>query len=658
MRRLLLPVLLCSGVAVFAQQHYWKLDTGGSIRWTVRPGQAHKDHIEMSGKQLSAIVHYGVQPSGALFLSRKLVFPMLRTIPNDTRGNLVKEFNGNIADSITIDGRKITEMPRSFSIHGCLQTTGTLSKNMILERAVFPSTDHAAYIESYILRNLGPETVAVNVPLIDSNQITDEKKGVYGSYIINTKLYNGGLLTLKPQEARRFWIVISARKKFEDRYYYSAGYEFEKRSALVRNLENQLILQSPDPVINRMFAFAKIRAAESIYETKEGLMHGPGGGEYYAAIWANDQAEYINPFFAYLGNAAGMESARNSYRLFAGYMNPAYKPIPSSIIAEGAGYWNGAGDRGDQAMIGYGASQFALTSGDPVEAATLWPLIEWCNTYLLRKKTADGVIASQSDELEGRFPAGKVNLSTNTLAYGSFLYGSRLATALGKTKTATEWQQEAHALRQHMEQYFGGTVEGYQTYKYYEGNDKLRSWICLPLVMGIYDRKEQTQAALLSPKLWSPNGLLTESGSSTYWDRSTLYAFRGLFKAGATDTAMAYLSFYSGKRLLGEHVPYAIEAWPEGNQRHLSAESGLYCRALVEGLLGFEPTGFRSFSICPWLPKKWNRLSLKNIAAFRTTFDLQVQRVSGKYRVIFNEAGKKSQIFSWSGKAPLRITLP
>ena len=30
-------------------------------------------------------------------------------------------------------------------------------------------------------------------------------------------------------------------------------------------------------------------------------MHGPGGEAYYAAIWANDQAEYVNPFFLFLG---------------------------------------------------------------------------------------------------------------------------------------------------------------------------------------------------------------------------------------------------------------------------------------------------------------------------------------------------------------------
>ena len=42
-------------------------------------------------------------------------------------------------------------------------------------------------------------------------------------------------------------------------------------------------------------------------------MHAPGGESYYAAIWANDQAEYVNPFFPYLGYWRGNESAINSF---------------------------------------------------------------------------------------------------------------------------------------------------------------------------------------------------------------------------------------------------------------------------------------------------------------------------------------------------------
>lgn len=51
--------------------------------------------------------------------------------------------------------------------------------------------------------------------------------------------------------------------------------ELKAREALVATLWNRLILDTPDPVINTMFAFAKIRGAESIYDTKGGLMHGP-----------------------------------------------------------------------------------------------------------------------------------------------------------------------------------------------------------------------------------------------------------------------------------------------------------------------------------------------------------------------------------------------
>ena len=36
---------------------------------------------------------------------------------------------------------------------------------------------------------------------------------------------------------------------------------------------------------------------------------------------------------------------------------------------------------------------------------------------------------------------------------------------------------------------------------------------------------------LFSPRLWSENGLLTQAGSQTFWDRSTLYALRGAFMA-------------------------------------------------------------------------------------------------------------------------------
>ena len=170
---------------------------------------------------------------------------------------------------------------------------------------------------------------------------------------------------LQPNESVSFYVKY-CRDENSDRIQAASNIENElkKRNDFLAFLNKNLVLETPDETLNKAFAFAKIRASESIYQTKGGPMHGPGGLSYYAAIWANDQAEYINPFFPYLGYDYGIESALNAYRHFARFMNPEYKPIPSSIIAEGTDIWNGAGDRGDAAMIAYGAARFALSQGD------------------------------------------------------------------------------------------------------------------------------------------------------------------------------------------------------------------------------------------------------------------------------------------------------
>jgi hypothetical protein len=308
-------------------------------------------------------------------------------------------------------------------------------------------------------------------------------------------------------------------------------------------------------------------------------------------------------------------------------------------------------------MIAYGAARFALEYADTIEARKLWTLIDWCLTYLGKKKTAEGVIASDADELEGRFPAGKVNLSTNVLAYGAMVSAAHLAKTLGKYNAADSLDNEAAQLRSNIDKYFGGNVQGFNTYHYYKGNTTLRSWIGLPLVMGMFERKEETMKALFSPFLWTKNGMLTEAGSATYWDRALLYAMRGLLYAGATDTTLKYLNYYSSNRLLGEHVPYAIEAWPEGGQRHLSAESGLYCRTITEGLFGLQPTGFNSFTIQPFLPAGWHEMSLNHIKAFNNDFDINVSKEADKTRILITEKSGKKQELIWDGIKPLEVIL-
>lgn len=649
---------LCISFYAMAQSPRWALAADGGIRWTVQDQKAHADHIEMSGKQLSAIITYGLDDAQTLLLKKQLVFPMLRTIPNDTHASLKTDFDGTELPAITADGTPLKIAPADFYLKGLLRIHSRTNTTLTVTDILFPSIDKAGFIQMRELVNNSQRICHVQIDSLVAERHTHADKGVYGEYIIRSEVTGYGSFELAPGEKHAMAIIYSARKISTPGYYFSPSYELARRVAFVQELMQDLVLETPNDTINKGFAFAKIRATESIYDTKAGLMHGPGGGAYYAAIWANDQAEYANPFFPFLGNANGNESAVNSFRLFAGYMNAAYKPIPSSIIAEGDGYWNGAHDRGDQAMIAYGAARFALASGDTAIAKQVYPLINWCLQYLELHKRPDGIITSDADELEGRFPAGKANLSTNALAYGAYQSAAYLATALGDKDTAALYTSRAKQLRTDIEHFFGHTVQGFDTYRYYEENTVLRSWICLPLVMGINERRDATMKALLSPYLWTSNGILTAAGDHTFWDRSTLYAFRGLFFAGATDTTLKYLAYYTRQRLLGEHVPYPVEAWPEGDQRHLSAESALYCRVITEGLFGIVPTGLRRFGMCPRLPAGWNHMALRHIRAFGADMDIAVKRTGKQLKVTVTDKGKVIASKDWNGKEVITVILP
>ncbi len=639
-----LLILLCCGISVAANR--WNIENRQTIKWK-NDGTSHSDHIEMAGKRVACVLRYGINPDGSFKINKSMVWPMLRTLPDNTHASLMRRFDWNPIDLININGRSIeNEKVTDITLDGMLTANSTFDLGYkgkgAIKRVYFPSADLPSLIESYTIYNTGKSTLTVEIPQTKTVTKTDAKKGRDGSYDLVASIVNSGSFNIAPGDSLSFQASITGLKKGETDKNIDIKAEMAKRRSMLDNLAENLILTTPDDVINTMFAFSKIRASESIYQTEGGPLHGPGGESYYAAIWTNDQAEYVNPFFPYTGYEYGNESALNSYLHFARFMNDEWKPIPSSIIAEGRDIWNGAGDRGDAAMLAYGASRYALAKGDREEALKLWPLIEWTLEYCKRNLNEGGVVASDSDELEGRFPSGDANLCTSSLYYDALLSAAYLAKDLGiKSKAAKSYVKEAKELRKNMDKYFAANVEGFDTYAYYKGNDILRSWICIPLTVGINERAKGTIDALFSPRLWTENGLLTQAGSETFWDRSTLYALRGVYAAGETERATEYLKRYSQTRLLGDHVPYAIEAWPEGGQRHLSAESGLYARIITEGLFGIRPTGLRSFSLTPRLPKGWDFINLKNIRAFGSNFDIDITRQGdNKAKINITEGGR------------------
>ena len=658
----LIVLLLLAAVAVKAQKQCWTINPETNAIEMILSDQTipYSDHIEMSGEMVSFVTRWNIDEMKNFSQERSLVFPMLRTIPNNTHASLMYRMQTDIVSLLGVNGLAPVQLGvKKVSINGALQVVsqygiGVVNTGAARKRAPspvveitytgFPSTTLPMMCETYEVKNIASRPLTVAVPEFVQKAKTDPAKGVDGAYIIQAEIYGNGTYVIEPGKSITFGAAFQAyREKNEKAITPDVKAEYAKRMAYVKNsIDGSLVLETPEKVIDTEFRFAKIRASESIYRTKGGLMHGPGGESYYAAIWANDQSEYVNPLFPFMGYQIGNESSLNCYKQFARFMNDQYKLLPSSIIAEGLDTWGGAGDRGDAAMNAHGATRYVLARGSVEEAKELWPFIKWCLEYTRRQLNDAGVPKSDRDELEGRFPAGEANLCTATLYYDGLVSAAYLAPLVGEPKSvANTYRKQAEDLYKAINKYFSANVSGFETYRYYDGNTVLRSWICMPLCFGFKERAEGTLAALYSPKLLTVDGLLTAEGDVTFWDRSTLYALRGAYVAGAADQATKQLLDYSNRRLLGTHVPYPIEAWPEGSQRHLSAESGLYCRIITEGLFGIRPTGFNSFNLTIQLPTAWNEMALRHVKAFGGDFDIEVKRKSETQAEVFiKNAGK------------------
>lgn len=622
----------------------WKLGDYFSTVWPVEsdPSLPHEDFIEQGGLRAGQEVHYKLDAHRALSLRRGVVWPGLRIFPNQTGGGLIHDYGAEAEPAVTIDGSTLPALTVDrIILDGTLRIEGH-SGDLSISRKTFPSHALRTVIDFWTLRNSGTASHTVAVAPLALHQ---ESKGPYGTNVMEASCTAPASAVLAPGEEMRFAVLFSARLENEPPEHVDPAAEEKARESAVSVMQGNLVLETPQPELNQAFTFAKIRVAESINATRGGLMLAPGGMKYYAAVWCNDNVEYAGPFFPFLGDENGNQASLDTYRIYMPYMKPDYGKIPSSIVAEGVDTWGGAGDRGDAAMYAYGCARFCLARGDETIARELWPGIAWCLEYCERQKTKEGVIASDSDELEGRFGTGKANLSTSSLCYGGLRSAANLARSLGKAAEAETFDSRADALGQSIEHYFGAVIDGFSTYRYYEGNDVLRSWICLPLCMGLLERRTGTLDALFSPHLWTEEGVLTQEGPAgrgVYWDRSTLYALRGAFQAGDTERALRCLTSYSHRRLLGEHAPYAVETgWGSGwgGSSQLSSESGLYCRVFTEGLFGIEPTGLNEFRCTPRLPDAWLRMALRSVRAFNRNFDVTVERAGDKQHLTIVENG-------------------
>ncbi|HQV62240.1 MAG TPA: hypothetical protein PLG08_15775, partial [Chitinophagaceae bacterium] len=119
---LILAVLCCITGKLFSQEYRrWQINEDGSISWIINNNIPHDDHIEMSGKKISCVLRYGVHADSSFHATRSLVWPMLRTIPNNTHASLTRQFPLDAFDLVTVNYKPIiAEKVVSISIKGTL----------------------------------------------------------------------------------------------------------------------------------------------------------------------------------------------------------------------------------------------------------------------------------------------------------------------------------------------------------------------------------------------------------------------------------------------------------------------------------------------------------------------------------------------------------
>lgn len=137
-------VFLFVGLLLFCEmdgQSRWQIQPDQSIEWSIGQNIPHYDHIEMGGEMVATVLRYGVNADGTFSLERSVVWPMLRTIPNDTHASLTRRFSVDFLAMLQVNGLTLNnEQVKSIRLDGKLTvvsefTVGTYKRNQGRRRA-------------------------------------------------------------------------------------------------------------------------------------------------------------------------------------------------------------------------------------------------------------------------------------------------------------------------------------------------------------------------------------------------------------------------------------------------------------------------------------------------------------------------------------------
>ena len=180
-----------------------------------------------------------------------------------------------------------------------------------MTRTIFPSRTLPLMCERYTLRNVGAKPLTVSVPEFSQVVTTDAGQGpARGSYVVRGDMRGQRHLTLAAGGLARVRRRVPGLPGRGEPLHPDVAASWPPRMAFVREcIDANLVLETPDPGDRHPIPLCQAAGCRE-HRCDQGRLHArpPGGESYYAAIWANDQAEYVNPFFPFLGYGVGNAS--------------------------------------------------------------------------------------------------------------------------------------------------------------------------------------------------------------------------------------------------------------------------------------------------------------------------------------------------------------
>ena len=207
------------------QNDRWSIQHNGSITWDIKDRLPHADHIEMSGEKVSLWIAYSVDTSGISKITRTVVFPTFRMLPDDTRSHIAYTFEDNELPRIYVNNQLlrfdisgknesggVAYQLKSINQHGimCMSAEAGNPSMVKIERSLFPSVNKPLAIERFKFTNISNKPVTVSMENLKREVTTDTLRSKSAPHTVIMESVNDGSRVLQPGQSTAFTVCYRA----------------------------------------------------------------------------------------------------------------------------------------------------------------------------------------------------------------------------------------------------------------------------------------------------------------------------------------------------------------------------------------------------------------------------------------------------------------